>query len=358
MEPPLIAVVGSLDETRPHDYDPPLVDPPTGRTACEELGAELAKHNCRIVVYSSAAGFVEGDVVRGYVTSGKAQPGSIEIRYPSDTGVTFPELVTHRSLFDPRPDSSLEWEVSFYRSLRDTHGVVLIGGGRSTLVTGLIALAYRLPLVSISAFGGSAKRVWKALYNDKGIATEAEISEMGQSWHDGLAARLIDGLGAATERRVNEKEADKRRETAIRRRALVSSLVVVGLILLSVIGAALAWNWRPGSTGAVTALFVTPLLAGTAAAILRGLQKPSQEWTTTMASGLVAGAMAVFLFFAAQLTASTDVIDSPGARRLMVFAIGVSLIAGYTFDRVLAKARGTDVLQTSVLESPGPGGKE
>ena len=93
-----------------------------------------------LVVYSTSPKFVsEADVVRGYVASGEAAPGSVHVRSPMGTG-NFAEYADHAELFDVAFDSSADWEVSYYRSLVACDGVLVMGGGRSTFVTGLIAL--------------------------------------------------------------------------------------------------------------------------------------------------------------------------------------------------------------------------
>lgn len=136
---PTIAIVGSVDPSRLAELELQAVD--LAREACVALGRELAIQGCNIIVYSSDPAFVEGDIVRGYVASGKAVENSIQVRYPDGGGQTgrFPEMDRYEACFDPRQDVSASWEVSFYRSLFDTSGVLLIGGGRSTLITGLIA---------------------------------------------------------------------------------------------------------------------------------------------------------------------------------------------------------------------------
>ena len=125
---PKVAVVGSVDETRL--FDPPMTEPEKARQACEELGAGLAAAGWDLIVYSAKRGFVEADVVRGYVGSGKAMPGSIQVRAPIGKS-GFDELSTHPEVFDPRADASSNWEVSYYRSLFGVDGVLLVGVGRS-----------------------------------------------------------------------------------------------------------------------------------------------------------------------------------------------------------------------------------
>jgi hypothetical protein len=204
---PLIAIVGSADPAR-KDYDPPIRYVEHVAEAAQQLGSELAKAGYRILVYSSADKYIEKDVVAGYVASGKAKPESIQIRYPQvvdPKGPTpFPEQSTHDSLFERHQDTHPNWVVSFYSSLREVDGILLLGGANSALITGLVAHLYRIPLVSISTFGGSAQTVW-ALSIRK-LATDGERNLMGlPDWNQNLAPKLITILAAQRERLVSEQ---------------------------------------------------------------------------------------------------------------------------------------------------------
>jgi hypothetical protein len=135
---PLIAIVGSVDKTREQELK--LTNPDTAKQAAEELGRELAKANCRLLVYSSKPEFVEFFAVRGYLQSGAAKPNSIQVRYPLAIAQSaFPDQGVNDKLIDWRPDRRHGWEHAFYRSVEDADGMVLIGGGRSTLIGGLVA---------------------------------------------------------------------------------------------------------------------------------------------------------------------------------------------------------------------------
>ena len=171
--------MGSVDETR--QFEPPVTDPGTARRACEELGGELAGAGWNLVVYSGRPSFAEADVVRGYLRSGMAPPRSIQVRAPlGKTG--FDEFSANGEAFDIHPDPSRDWEVSFYRSLAGVDGVLLVGGGRSTLITGLIALTLRIPLVTVAAFGGNAQKVWERLANERNDATGDDVAAMAAAW--------------------------------------------------------------------------------------------------------------------------------------------------------------------------------
>jgi hypothetical protein len=68
--------------------------------------------------------------------------------------------------------------MSFYGSLVQADGVLLVGGGRSSLITGVLALTYRVPVLALQAYGGSGEKIWKAL------ATKDEANEMAQGGAD------------------------------------------------------------------------------------------------------------------------------------------------------------------------------
>jgi hypothetical protein len=352
-EGPLIAIVGSVDDAR--EYRPAIVDPATARHASAELGAELAHHGCRIIVYSSAPGFIEGDVVRGYIGSGRAAARSIRVRFPIDTGAKFAIDGEQRPVFDLRPDSSPDWEVSFYRSLAEADGVVLLGGGRSTYVAGLIALSHGIPLLAVATFGGNARQAWEVLDRDKGLASDEEIAAMAREWDSDSAATLVDGLLAALQRRVDADCERDRRATSYQRRVMLSSMIA-GLLLAAAIAAIpLSWNWRAGTSAPLAVLLLAPLLAGAAGSIVRVVFDAGRDWTKTAVLGLAAGALAALLFVAAQIAATPDILDGPGARRLLFFVIPAAFIAGFTFDIVYQKLKASDVVQTSVVEGPGAG---
>jgi hypothetical protein len=160
---PLVAIVGSVNTQR-NDYDPALRNVDVAEQACKKLGRELAKSGYRITVYSSDSAYIEAAIVCGYIASNLAKPKSIEIRYPQlisqGNAPVFPEQKTYPSIFDERPDTHPNWQVSFYASLKDASSVLLLGGGSSALITGVMAEMYRIPLVSIATFGGAAQNVW------------------------------------------------------------------------------------------------------------------------------------------------------------------------------------------------------
>lgn len=201
----MVAIVGSVDETR--TFDPPLTDAAVAREACAELGRELAAAGWDLVVYSADETFVEGDVVRGFVDAGPPD-GSVHVHAPIGTEA-FSKFRDRRELFNPVPDLSRDWEVSFYRSLASSDGVLLVGGGRSTLIAGLIALAWRVPVVAVAAFGGNARKVWDRISNESEYADKDGVADMVREWGEGSARRLVRGLEGQRQARLSAERDDK-----------------------------------------------------------------------------------------------------------------------------------------------------
>ncbi|MGD2115656.1 MAG: hypothetical protein PVG07_11420 [Acidobacteriota bacterium] len=124
---PLIAIVGSVNPARAEELDLQELD--TAVQAAEDLGRELARAGCRILVYSSHPEYVEHHVVRGYLDSGEGKPRSIQVRYPlSDPQPDFPDQAANKRLFDWRPSLSREllfWALFFCPVLGGVSGATI-----------------------------------------------------------------------------------------------------------------------------------------------------------------------------------------------------------------------------------------
>jgi hypothetical protein len=346
---PVVAIVGSADSSREDELG--LRDVEQAPAACEALGRELARQGVDIIVYSSKPCFIEHHVVRGYATSESATPGSIQVRLPlGSKGSRFAEASERSELFDHRPDASEDWEVSFYRSLVETDGVLLLGGGRSTYVTGLIALAFGVPVVAVASFGGYAARVWQALDRMRNDALPEEIAQMGGAWRDDLAGPLVASVVKQGQRRAAKEAAGRRDATRDARRAFASLLIASVLLLLALAAIPLSNAWEPGTERALGLLIGAPLLASIAGAIVRHSFDRGRDWFRTAVLGMAAGAIASLLFVAAQLVTTPDILQSTAAHRLLFFVVPVGFVAGLTFDDVYRKLRGEDVTRSDVLQ--------
>lgn len=240
---------------------------------------------------------------------------------------------------------------ALYRSLSSSDGVLLVGGGRSSLTTGLIALTLRIPLVSIASFGGVARQVWEVLDTEPNFATDEEIALMAQSgWRPNSAERLIRSLVDQGTRRVAEELEKQRTARRESRRTLTSLGIASSLLLLALCAIPLAWGQTPGTTRNLAILTAAPLLAATAGAIFRSAFDVGHDWAKTALLGFAAGAISFLLFVAAQLATTPDALEGTGARRLLIFVLAIGFIAGFTFDSVYGRVRAADVARISVID--------
>jgi hypothetical protein len=345
---PMIAIVGSADPRREGELG--LQNLSAARPACEALGRALAEAGCDIAVYSSAASFVEGDIVRGYVSSGNARPNSIRVWIPEGGDEAFPERQDDDTSFRVTVDTTEGWEVSFYRSLFAVDGVLLVGGGQSTLVAGLIALSNRTPVVAVASFGGRAKEVWRALDRAKNDATPEHIEAMGRGWRPGMENELVSSLLEQRQRRADREAEDERARGAYARQRRNSLIVAALAILVALAAIVVVYKTTPKSTASLVALLVAPLLAGAAGAIIRTVIDDGHEWLKTGLLGIGAGLIASLLFVASQLATSPEALEDEGVTTLIVFEVVVAFIAGVTFDAVFAKIRKQDVVDVTPLE--------
>jgi len=348
MKPPLIAIVGSLNEAR--TIDPPLKNPADARQAAEAVGAALAEKGHRIFVYTAEAGFLETFVVKGYVASGKAKTKSIVARFPIGNESEFTEYAAHPEIFDLQRDRTADWETSFYRSLRDVDGVVLIGGGRSTLITGLIAVTLRIPLVAALAYGGKAEEVWKVLDSAQDLPAATEINAMAKPGTADVAREWVDSLEA--QRRARQRQSSPSRKIAAFAWMLLVGWVVTlpaGFILLKSKTPQGELPW-PLDAIFIALLFIAPLIAGCSGATIRPLL-PGQEGITAGSSvlGAAAGAIASLLYVGAQLLSSGASGGSPNNFPLLLFGVGFGFIAGFTFDTVFKKLESVNALHPDEL---------
>lgn len=350
---PIIAIVGNVKTD------------PQAPAAAEALGRELAKAGFRILVYSSGPDFLEGCVVRGYVASGVAARRSVQVRYPlHGQKPSFPEQHTHGEVFDWRPDHNVDWEMSFYQSLNEAEGILLMGGGDSTLIAGLVAMGHRIALLPVAAFGGKACKVWEALRPGRDLPTADEISLMARpGWSDDQAAECVKTLKEQIARKLEQQKQAlleaRRKEISVARHAFFAVL----LFLLAVVAVPVAWGWPLSQGVAIWLLFISPLLAGVAGSTIRlvfdlrqgAAPLTGQSAITTAALGLIAGGVAGLLFITAQITTTPatagEIVATEQARRLVPFGVIIGFIAGLTLDAVFRKLIASDVVEMSAVEA-------
>jgi len=341
MAGPLIAIVGSADPAR--TYEPPVATRAVGEMALG-LGAELARQGCRILVFDPGKSFIEGTVVTGFVEANPPADKSIVVRQRQrDVTARFAEQEDdkQRRLFDPQVDSSDDWEVSFYRALADADGVVLLGGGLSTVIAGQVAIGARIPILALAASGGGAARVWKTLSPGADLPTRDEHNAMGAPWTSGVAAAWVKVL-------LDQR----RRRHAIETGATLRHALVASALFVASVGVAL---WSGSVDKRFWWLFLATLAGGGAGAAIRTvferrygtapLSTPSL--VVTLALGTVAGGLAGMLYLGAQ--PGTISLTGEAAFRLVSLVTIVSVIGGLTAEAVYRKLLGLDVVHSRLL---------
>jgi hypothetical protein len=353
MERPLVAVVGDADKSK---------SPQLAKRAAEDLGAELAKRGCRILVFSSSPAFVEWEVVQGYLgTKAKKEPRSIEVRYPPELDGRFPGEKPDDPLF-VRTQQGGDWEASIYPSFAQLDGLVLIGGGYTTKIAGLLALGSRTPMITLGGLGGAAYEVWTYMRGDRNSeASDDDLNLMAtQMWNENSAARFVDSLLGQRQRKQEHAKGAALGESEKRRRHVLTVLALVGsslfvFVLLALVESLVsqlprAFSWM---------LFGTPAVAGASAAAVRVLW---DNWerraiplelrpvTMTVALGFWASGVAGVLFVLPQIWVLGN-LDVAHAEKLAGFAVPIGLLAGLTLDKVFPKLIKYDV----PVETPSVG---
>src|SRR5438093_1183622 len=256
---PIVAIVGSITTSKDSE------------AAAAEIGRALAKARFRIVVFGNDPTYLESAVVRGYAGAQAGEAGSIQVTYPLQQGrPEFPEQQAHEVLFDWEPEPSPNWEMSFYRSLHEVDGIVLLGGGNSTQIAGIVAMGRRIAILAAAGFGGSTVRIWEALRPGRDLASHEEIALMGRSaLPPETAVAFVGTLSSQLARRSEELKQKQleivREEAAVK----VHALVAVALFLAAVVCVPIALAQTLALATAISLLFLSPLLAGVAGSTIR-----------------------------------------------------------------------------------------
>jgi hypothetical protein len=367
-----IAIIGGVDAKRA-DYDPPLKNASDGPTSGRALGKALAESEHPIVVFSSSKDFLEAYVVEGYVQSGKAKEKSIIMLYPRNKDPKihgdFAEQSTQPKLFDPRTDVYPRWEASFFQSLPDVEGLVLLGGGHATLVMGLMALANKTPIVSLATFGGSAEEIWAMMTDKLWIETE-DRQEMGRgSWSDDRAPGLVASLGrqlARLDELRNEKEgvARKRQQGRNQRsnRAVIYGVIAATLTALGVFGSPVVFGEKVWLVMYAFCFAAIPICGGMAGAMFYTLRRITAHPASigeAQAHGFWAGLGSAILFFVSQVTSHREITSLHnavitgvgGLDILLLFSLMIAFVAGLTYEAVFGKWEAVDASRSTLIET-------
>ena len=339
MDRPLIAVVGDANK---------CTKPDVARRAARELGLELARRNCRILVFSSSQEFIEWETVEGYLScEAKIPERSIEVRYPATLHGRFPNEVDGDRRF-VRSQQGGDWEASIYPSFAEFDGIVLVGGNYTTKISGLLAMGSRTPVVSLAGMGGGAHQVWQYLQGAIGrLPSPDELNLMAvPDWHPRSASDLVDALLAQRDRKLEQQRMALQDAGALKRASRLRQVALLGAVLFVLVLLILVELMEPQvSRGRLWLLFAGPAIAGASAALIRmlwdayGAPASAEELPalgTVLALGLFASGVAGLFFLLPQLWILEKLTDA-NLLKLAGFAVPIGLIAGLTMDRVFAR---------------------
>ncbi|GEB57180.1 hypothetical protein GCM10017674_78400 [Streptomyces gardneri] len=349
-----------MDSSR--DYNPPLKATDTAREACRSLGAELLRAGCDLAVFSSKNTYIEADVVQGYAAAGTAEsPGTVFAYPPRHRTVDFALPPDSAVTMQTVRDTSGEWEVSYYRTLLNSDGVLMVGGGQSTRVAGIVALSQGVPVLPVAAFGGGASQVWVNLDKTRNGAGDADIALMGDDWQPDAASRLVACLLRQRTQRLSAEAEARRAGRFGALRASASLALSVLCMLLAIAAIVFAPGAGPASAKSLTMLLLAPLVAATAGALIRHSFETGSSPLRAAVRGLGAGLVSVLLYCASQLLTVPALLDTLDVRRLLFFTIPLGFSAGFTFDLVFERLRagagpvappGVDPLATTPAVAP------
>jgi hypothetical protein len=332
---PFVAVIGGL-----WNVDPAKIV--AAKKAANEVGAELAKAGFGLLVYFSNDESLEPHVVAGYCEALANGAGAVRVRHAqSQQGeVVFKEEAARRDIFDYRPFPSDDWEAPFYRSLAEEEGVdavLLLGGATSTLIAGQIAVARRLPILAIDAFGGSAAKIWSQL-------AQASPDKKHQSWGKLSAKDFVQQLKTECMARAAVNKERLRRENlfseiVVRRQQTAFAASAFGLLLATLF---LGMVYTPFPSWYPIVMFFGLIFAGATGALIRLVlwgTAESDPWVSFLL-GSVAGFVVGLAYLIPQWVGAPGVLepsaDIVGATDKIQFAsaILVAVSAGVGFDTV------------------------
>ena len=339
---PLVAIIGGLWALN----DPDKAD---AEKIAREIGAALASAGLGLVVYFSDPASLEPYVVSGYVEtlSASKRAGLINVRYAhSQAGkVKFPEQDqdTYKDWFEVKLFPSDDWEAPFYRSLAEAEGVdavVLMAGGRSTLIAGQISVARRLPVLAIDKFGGSAAIIHKELaVLDQGypsLETHNPTAVVG--W---LKNKCV--MQADHRAEVLKKERNYLKSVTQAQKTFWTASSFIALLVLVFFGT----GGAPNPEIYPFLMFAGLVAAGATGALVRSVIWAPDEMTPirSLVLGGIAGFVVGAAYLVPQFIGAPDVLASKPtevvwkAKVQLISAILVAISAGVGFDTVFTRLK-------------------
>lgn len=398
--PPILAVFGSANERLAEQghYDPEINDFAGARQAAVDVGRQAALRGWHLQVYSLHEDFIEHDLVKGYATPdvGDAAAKKVFVHFAQASPEADPVPEARKKfdcLLEGIPYPSERWEVAFYRPLTTAAAIVILGGGRYTLTTGIVALAQRIPLYSIATFGGSARIVWQAIEGGRDLPADWQRRSMGNAWEgEASAEKCLRALEEQVEakrlqeqekiqqrkaRLLAEQEAEKaaaerrqREQKELRRQAAQSKAdrvkaqrtaltlhCVSGLIcLLVTLLCVYQWQARVTLFDPFISILLGGVFSGMTGSSILGIRRwrsenaePSSFFAevASLVLGAVAGFAASLIFVLGQVLTlpqgTSEELKAFQLRRMIPFVSVVGLVAGLTWHRFFDQLSETEL---------------
>jgi hypothetical protein len=335
-----VAIIGGFRDLEDHV----LV---RAKEKASQIGDALAKAGFGLVVYHSDKRSLEPYVVSGYAAA--IVPGSerdlIRVRFAeSQTGeVRFAEQENRAELFQKPQLFGDDWEAPFYRSLVEAEGVdavLLMAGGRSTLIAGQIAVARPLPILVIDEFGGSAAKIRKELASKSSDYPSSHTYDPKE-----LVARLKNECSSRDARRTEALRRDMvyARVSSQSRKTVWGAVAFV--LLLSCILFGIGGNPSPMTYPFV--MFGGLIAAGASGALVRAAFWGGEEIApgTSFFFGGFAGFVVGLAYLIPQWIGAHGVLE-PSATDVqatdkiqLISAVLVAVSAGVGFDTVVTRLK-------------------
>lgn len=252
----------------------------------------------------------------------------------------------HPEAFDFfRADLSNDWEPSFFRSLADVDAALIVGGGHSSYLAGLVCLGRRIPILALGIFGGSAHRVLDAIVQAGTPLRQEDVELLARpEWSAASARALVESLvtqKASLDKERDEVQAQRRTRRRSQNAAVALALFAVASLLIpTALVVKKADTWPE-----LVLLFAAPLIAGASGGTIRTLlPRTNDVEVSTLGSaalGAVAGGITGLLYLSAQLTSSVEhTLGALTARQyqtFVLFSASLGFVAGLTLDSVYQK---------------------
>ncbi len=185
-----------------------LRNPDEFGAACVQLGEQLARISCSVVVCDDSPHSAEHHLVSGIVSGLRgrtpASPMIRVIRNYSTPKQPFEELARqHDRHFATEPDVAKDVPDARLMAVRMSDVVLAVAGAESTYEAGLISIINRKRLVPIGSFGGAGSRLmskigqWRSsgLHVPNTIPTNDELAQLADPWSPSkidTVSRLLD----------------------------------------------------------------------------------------------------------------------------------------------------------------------